>query len=116
MLISELMRRTGVSRDTIRHYEDMGLLHDAHMTRRENGYRDFNELAVERIDFVRKAQRSGFKLSEIVQVADAWQSNELDLAFKQEILRKRLKNIDEHIADLQDLREDILALLDEDTL
>lgn len=112
MLIGELMQRTDVSRDTIRHYEAIGLLHEAHFTRRENGYRDYNEGAIERIMFIKKAQSGGFTLNQILTVADEWESNELLIETKLLILSKQLDVIDERIADLESLKDQIRYLME----
>ncbi len=50
MLIGELSRRTGVSRRLLRYYEEQGLLH---VTRRANGYRDYDDDAVTVVQRVR---------------------------------------------------------------
>lgn len=111
MLISKLMERTGVSRDTLRHYESIGLLHNAHFYRRKNGYRDYNESAVQRINFVKKAQRAGFTLNQIGQVADEWESNELSTEDKKMILSKQITSIDQHIDNLRALQDEIRAMI-----
>lgn len=111
MRISELMERTGVTRETVRHYEDIGLLHEAHFCRRANGYRDYNESAVERILFVKKGQNAGFTLRQIAQVADEWESDTLPLATKQMIISKQLVEIEKRIADLQALKAELEGLL-----
>lgn len=111
MLIGELMRCTGVTRDAIRHYEQLGLLHEAHFTRLENGYRDYNDRAIERIEFIRKGQNAGFKLWQITKVADDWENNEMSMEEKREILQKQLIEINARIDDLQSLRSEIEALL-----
>ncbi|NJL57721.1 MerR family transcriptional regulator [bacterium] len=113
MRISDVMARTGVTRETVRHYEDIGLLHAAHFCRRANGYRDYNESAVERILFVKKGQSAGFTLRQIVKVADEWESDTLPLATKQMIINKQLADIDQRIADLLALKAELEALLAE---
>jgi DNA-binding transcriptional MerR regulator len=104
MLISELMQRTQITRDTVRHYKDIGLLHDAHFCRRTNGYYDYNAGAVERIEFVKRAQRAGFTLAQIATVADEWESDMMSIDEKRQILRKQLQQIDAQIQELQQLR------------
>ena len=116
MLISELMRCTGVTRDTIRHYEALGLLHEAHFCRRENGYRHYNQKAVERLEFIKKGQSAGFTLKQIAKVADDWESNEMSMDEKRHILSKQLIDIDRRIADLQSLKSEILGMLAEEVL
>jgi len=63
MRISELAARTGLSIDTIRFYEKMGLLDNAHGTRQPNGYRDYFETAVERLELIKNGRMAGFTLS-----------------------------------------------------
>ncbi|QTX06263.1 MerR family transcriptional regulator [Agromyces archimandritae] len=56
MRIGELAARTGVSTRLLRYYEEQGLL-DA--TRTGNGYRDYDEDAVERVERVRRLIDAG---------------------------------------------------------
>jgi DNA-binding transcriptional MerR regulator len=61
-----LAKVTGVSPDTIRHYEKIGVLPKA--ARTETGYRVYPESAVERVLVVQRALRIGFTLSELSEV------------------------------------------------
>lgn len=62
MKISEVTERSGVPASTLRYYERLGLL-AAH--RSPNGYRDFDEGHLERLDFIAAAKRLGLELPEI---------------------------------------------------
>jgi DNA-binding transcriptional MerR regulator len=67
----ELARLTGVSCDTIRYYERMGILPESPRT--ASGYRMYGRDAVERVRLVQRALQLGFtlaELSEILQVRD----------------------------------------------
>src|SRR5881394_2739814 len=55
--------RAGVSRDTLRYYERLGLLPAP--PRSDAGYRRYSDEAVARIVFVRSAARFGFGLKEL---------------------------------------------------
>jgi len=61
-----LAKATGVSPDTIRHYEKIGVLPKA--SRTESGYRVYPESAVERVLVVQRALRIGFTLGELAEV------------------------------------------------
>lgn len=65
----ELAKATGVSADTIRHYERIGVLPKA--VRSSSGYRIYPESAVERVLVVQRALRIGFTLSELSEVLKA---------------------------------------------
>jgi DNA-binding transcriptional MerR regulator len=63
MLIAQLERRSGQSRDTIRYYERLGLITPPQ--RGDNGYRLYDERAVIELNFIAKAQEVGFTLQQI---------------------------------------------------
>ncbi|ABF39990.1 transcriptional regulator, MerR family [Candidatus Koribacter versatilis Ellin345] len=61
-----LAKATGVSPDTVRHYEKIGVLPKA--SRTQSGYRVYPEAAIERVLVVRRALRIGFTLPELADV------------------------------------------------
>jgi DNA-binding transcriptional MerR regulator len=65
----ELAKATGVSADTIRHYERIGVLPKA--VRSASGYRVYPESAAERVHVVQRALRIGFTLAELAEVLKA---------------------------------------------
>ena len=64
-----LAKATGVSPDTIRHYEKIGVLPKA--SRTHSGYRVYPESAVERVLVVQRALRIVFTLAELAEVLKA---------------------------------------------
>ena len=66
MKIGEVALATGLGIQTIRFYEDHGLL-PAHR-RTEGGYRIFADADLERLEFIKKAKRVGLSLAEIKDV------------------------------------------------
>lgn len=61
--IGEAAKHAGVSPDTLRHYERVGLLPRAPRT--AGGYRYFTDASVARVLFVRNAIRFGFSMKEL---------------------------------------------------
>ena len=61
--IGELAERAGVSADSVRHYERLGLLPAADRT--DGGYRLFPPAAVERVQLIPSAVRVGFSLRQL---------------------------------------------------
>ena len=66
MRIGQLAQSTGVSADTIRYYEKIGLLPAA--SRTGSGYREYPSGAGNRIRVIRNAVDLGFPLAEIAKV------------------------------------------------
>src|SRR5215469_16175141 len=62
----ELARLTGVSRDTLRHYERRGLLPP--QARSQNGYRQYPAAAVHRVRLIRAALSLGFTMTELTEI------------------------------------------------
>jgi len=70
MKVSELAKRAGVTKDTIRHYVAIGLL-DASRDP-DNGYQIFTERALSRLQFIKTARQLGLRLDDIQAIfADA---------------------------------------------
>lgn len=68
MTIGKLAKRAEVSADTLRFYEDEGLLMPAKKS--GTGYRFYGEDAVRRLHFIKHAQQCGMTLSEIRQLLE----------------------------------------------
>ncbi|MCO5059399.1 MAG: MerR family transcriptional regulator [Rhizobiaceae bacterium] len=65
MRIGELSRRTGLSRDTIRFYERNGLICSVLPDGGSNNYRDYPEIAVERLAMISEARDAGFTIKDL---------------------------------------------------
>jgi DNA-binding transcriptional MerR regulator len=72
MLIGELARLTGLSKDGIRHYEQLGLIVSVPRDAGSRTYRDYHASAMEVVERVRQAQRLGLSLAEIAPLLDAY--------------------------------------------
>ncbi|MBI1985122.1 MAG: MerR family transcriptional regulator [Rhodospirillales bacterium] len=69
MRISEIAREAGVGVETVRFYEQRGLIRQPAKPT-TGGYRDYPSAAVRRIRFIRRAQQLGFSLAEIVELLE----------------------------------------------
>ncbi len=63
MRIGELARRAGVNVQTVRYYERLKLLRTP--DRSYSGYRNYEAVDLERVQFIRRTQELGFSLEEI---------------------------------------------------
>lgn len=115
MKVGEIAARTGVSVRAIRYYEQEGLLR---ATRNRNGYREFDEGAVERVSSIRDLLRSGFTVAEILSLSACLGPGEPDAGCcgrTVELYRRKLDDIDEQLRTLSHLRsriEERMAVLE----
>ncbi|TQK01176.1 MerR family transcriptional regulator [Herbaspirillum sp. SJZ107] len=105
MRIGAVARAAGVSRDTLRFYEKLGLIRP---TRAENSYRRYAPETAQLVKYIRTAQKLGFSLAEIgASMPTVWSALDPDAAVA-ELLAAKVKIIDERIAELQGLKRELL--------
>ena len=75
MQIAEVAKRYGISVDTIRYYERIGLV--PHVTRLPNGIRDFTEYDCGWVEFIRCMRESGVQIEALVEYVALFQEGEL---------------------------------------
>lgn len=101
MLINELARETGVSKDTIRHYQELGLLSVDKQQAGSRFYNRFSEQNIDRIETIKLGKSMGFSLKEIASLLDAYFSGELSTERQIEIFEEKLTVIERRIKDLK---------------
>ena len=94
-----LANATGVSPDTIRYYERIGILPRA--ARTQSGYRIYPEAAVERVLVVQKALRVGFSLAELAEVLKARDAGGVPCGRVYQLAEQKLRGIEGNIAILR---------------
>lgn len=106
MKIGTLAQAAGVSCDTLRFYEKQGLIRS---TRAANGYRIYAQETAQLVGYIRTAQKLGFSLAEIGEsMPRVWNAPDPDAAVAG-LLAEKIKIIDERIAELQGLRQELQA-------
>lgn len=109
MTVSELARRSGTSADTIRYYERIGVLPEAE--RSPAGYRLFDDTDVDRVAFVKRAQRFGLQLDQIRELLDIRERGLCPCGHANDLLVDRLGELEQQLRSLTALRDDIRGLL-----
>lgn len=105
MQIGILADRAGVSTETIRFYEKRGLISSE---RRANNYREFVPATVALVAMIRQAQKLGFSLAEISQIAGSLQDSTMGADQVEALLRDKIAELEMKARDILGLR-DILA-------
>ncbi|WP_019385542.1 MerR family DNA-binding protein [Acinetobacter venetianus] len=101
MLIGELAKQTDLSRNTIRFYEKMQLIHSI---TRNNGYKDYPEQTLQQVQLIRTAKNLGFSLHEIKQILAMTAQQEIPADQVHNIFQEKLDVIDEKIAQLNQIK------------
>ncbi|MGW2620404.1 MerR family transcriptional regulator [Streptomyces sp. NPDC001500] len=106
MRIGELAARTGVSRDTLRFYEKVGLVEGRRLA---NGYRDFGPEAVEWLAYVRTARALGFSLAEIARHGEELRDAPDQADALSALFEEKIRIVDARMAELAALRGELAA-------
>lgn len=100
LTIGKLAERAGISTDTLRYYEKMGLIKAA--SRSEAGYRIYGEEAERILQFIQGAKTLNFTLEEIRQLLTL---NRSDKATCAEVLKHTTGKITEAEQKIRELKE-----------
>jgi DNA-binding transcriptional MerR regulator len=106
MRIGEVADRSGVSVDTVRFYERVGVL--APPARTPSGYRDYAGDTVERIRLTRELQAVGFTLADVVDALAAHDAGGATCESERWRLDAALSRVDAKLAELGALRRRIV--------
>jgi DNA-binding transcriptional MerR regulator len=109
MHIGEVARSVGVRASAIRYYEAQGIIRPA--ARSLNGYRFYRDEAVNLLAFVKRAQSLGLTLKEIRSLLELSCNDRGRCSHVKQLAREHLHQIDRTIAELQQLQEELRALL-----
>ena len=102
--IGELAKATGVSTDTLRHYERKGVLHSQ---RAGNGYREYREDALERVRMVRQGLAIGFTLDELRSIFKVFDRGGAPCRQVRSLAADKLTQIETHLQEVIALRDDL---------
>ena len=108
MRIGELADLVGLNPKTIRYYESIDLLPDPE--RQPSGYRDYSTDDVERLRFVRTAQRLNLSLSEIAEILRLRERDERPCEYVLGVLDRQVADLDRRMAEMADLRRELISL------
>ncbi|MBI1285630.1 MAG: MerR family transcriptional regulator [Thiobacillus sp.] len=108
MKINELAERSGLASKTIRYYENIGLLPDAH--RSPNGYRDYSESDIERMVFIRRCRELQIPLDELKILVRLQMDKKAPCAEIDQIIQSQLEKIRSTIQELKRLEQSLNEL------
>ncbi len=109
MKTGELASKAGVNKETIRFYENKGLLPNP--LRTDSGYRLYENKDVERLIFIKNAKELGFALSEIKELLAIADGNVFKCCDVRIIAENKLEFIENQIQQLTKLKKTLSKLV-----
>lgn len=109
--IGVLGRKAGTRVQTIRYYEQVGLMPEAERT--EGGQRRYGEAALDRLSFIRHSRQLGFSLDAIRELLNLSDHPNRPCREADAIARSQLKQVLQRIARLQALRTELERMVHE---
>lgn len=109
----ELAQRCAVSFETVRYYEQQGLIPKP--SRSASNYRLYDGDTVRRIRFIKRAQELGFTLQEIRELLSLRAEPRAGCADVLERAQTKVRDIDEKLRTLQAMRRALSKLMSECT-
>jgi DNA-binding transcriptional MerR regulator len=110
LTVSVLAGQTGLSADTVRYYERVGLLPEP--ARSAAGYRLYDPSAIDRLRLIKGAQRAGLRLLEIGELLQVADQGQCPCGHTETLLRERLAEVHAELQRLHDLEADLNRLLE----
>jgi len=108
MRIGELAQRLNLNPRTLRYYESIGLL--AEPERTHSGYRDYSDDDLERVQFVKSAQRLGLSLDEIKEILAFKDRGELPCDYVLTVIEREAEDLNRRIREMKQLRDELKIL------
>jgi DNA-binding transcriptional MerR regulator len=87
MKIAEVSEQYGISSDTLRYYERVGLIPP--VNRNESGIRDYNELDLRRVDFIKCMRSAGLPIEVLIDYVALVQKGDKTIEARKEILKEQ---------------------------
>ena len=99
MKIAEVSEKYGLSVDTLRYYERVGLIPP--VNRNGGGIRDYNELDLRRVDFIKCMRGAGLPVEVLIDYVALVQQGDRTIEARKEILVEQRKLLMDRMSEMQ---------------
>ncbi|CAK1245480.1 DNA-binding transcriptional regulator [Fructobacillus fructosus] len=111
MNIKEAAKLTGLSNDTIRYYERIGLI--MAVPRKENQLRDFTERNINQLNFAKTMRNAGVSVERLREyVGMVFDNDDKTIPARKELLQEQADEMQERIDKMQAAHDHLLYKLD----
>ena len=99
MRIAEVSEHYGISPDTLRYYERIGLIPP--VNRNESGIRDYNELDLRRVEFIKCMRSAGLPIEVLIEYVGLVQQGDGTIKARKEILLEQREQLVTRMKEMQ---------------
>ena len=99
MRIAEVSEHYGISPDTLRYYERIGLIPP--VNRNESGIRDYNELDLRRVEFIKCMRSAGLPIEVLIEYVGLVQQGDGTIKVRKEILLEQRDQLVTRMKEMQ---------------
>lgn len=107
--IGDVVNKFSISADTLRYYEQIGLLKKINRT--PSGIRLYNEQDLSRLRFIRRAKTMNFSLDEITQLLKMRENPARAKKRVRQLTQNKLNEVEQHLKTLNTLRNELTLLV-----
>lgn len=99
MTISEVSKKFGLSADTLRYYERIGLI--PHVSRSQSGLRDYDEESCNWIEFIKCMRSAGLPIEILIEYVTMFRQGDSTISARKELLIEQRDILRQKISDMQ---------------
>ena len=111
LTIGRMARESGCRVQTVRYYEQIGLMPEPHRT--AGGQRRYGRAQADRLRFIRHSRELGFSLAAIRELLDLTDDPERSCAAADAVARTHLAQVEERIRRLEALRAELERMIEQ---
>lgn len=111
MNVGQAAEHAGLPVKTVRYYADIGLVEP--LGRTAAGYRIYSEVEVSKLAFIRRARAFDFSITDCRELLGLYQDEARSSSDVKSMALKRLAQIDEKLAELNKLRDELARVAKE---
>lgn len=100
LLIGTLAKKANTTKDTVRHYDQLGLLRTRKRQAGSRLYTEFHPECIERIELIKSAQAIGFTLTEIRDSLNDYYDGQLDIDLQLTLTQQKLTQVKKQQANI----------------
>lgn len=99
MKIAEVSKRYGISADTLRYYERIGLI--PRVNRNGSGIRDYGEIDLRRVEFIKCMRSAGLPVEVLIEYIGLVLQGDQTIQSRKEILKEQRQQLAARMEEMQ---------------